>query len=622
MARYLPRDYEPIPDALLYSDADLLDITRRIARNQNWIWANHGNVLAAWGHEPSGVQATAVTGVGTFDVAYFACPNRTATGSDSVRVCGYWDKSGGSSSDVGTLRLYQLLPGENTPTADSPYDETTNTTGGTDLFFDFNARIRSGADPLRFCLRLIGSGTATFTLLSVTVTWVRNPSAVLGETVAPWAAISQGYCTADRPMSAALLRAIANRTLRLMAENPRPIYSHSFVWPRISTAAAGTETRVGLWSLKHDGLTTPLLRMWLRTMVTGQSAQVTFRAKLNGTTVATLIVGPTGLTVADAEGVYIRHDAYDIGGFVSMPTGDVKIEVTAQCITGATAPPTYCTNVGGVLLGFSAWQSTRTAANLGLPGADTVPAAYQPLDESACAPGRSVVAQDDRLGRRAGPYYLVKNLMWLAANRTQHVLCADWMHRTEVAGWLATSDAGDGVLRNGSVWGTGGGGSDPYERAPNARDVIPWADRPAPTNSNKFSLGGHHYIGDVLGRFYCQPMNGGQIAAILRPDVVYPPNAPGTKDTIDLEFRFGSTRDARAPMSRQGLAGGFRSVARGAARPSAGTILSLRANANIPQTGAVPSKYLLNLVAGAQAVLQAAYIFEAPLTQTELDALA
>lgn len=285
MARYLPTNYEPIPDALLWSGADLIDVTRRIARNQNWIWANHGAVFAAFGQEPMTAQEPTVTGSATLDCAYFACPNRSATGSDSVRVAGYVTTTGAGVFES-RVRLYQLLPGETAPTADTPYDDSAAiNTIGADLFFDFDARIRSGSDPLRFVLRLVGvSGTPVTKLLSCTVTWKRNPASVLGETVAPWQAISQSYVAADKPVSAALLRAISNRTLKLLAENPRPIFTHSFIWPRRSTTSTGS-TRVALYTVRHDGLTTnPKLAGSIRYLVSGQNAVVDFTVKANGST--------------------------------------------------------------------------------------------------------------------------------------------------------------------------------------------------------------------------------------------------------------------------------------------------------------------------------------------------
>lgn len=637
MSRYLPRDYVPIPDALLWSGADLVDVIRRIARNQNWIWANHGNVLAAFGAEPMTAQTPSVSGAGTsLDCAYFACPNRSATLSDQVRCRGYVTTTGTPPIDF-RVRLYQLLPGENTPTSVTPYDEIIVATIGTDISFSFNAKIRSGADPLRFCLRIVGSSAGSLTLLSCTVTWA-TPSTpqVLGETVEAWNAISQSYVAADRPMSAAFLRALSNRTLKLVAENPRPIFAHSFLWPRISTAAAGAETRVALYSVRHDGITTPKLYGSWGFFVLGQNAAVTFKMYVNGTLFATQASNATALV----DGVWVNK--FLPIGFASgaIPTGDVKVEVTAQCTVGATAPPTYCTNVGAVLTHVGVAQLTRTAADLGLPGAETVPALYSPIDESACVPGRSVVARDDRLGRRAGPYYLVRNLVWLAANRTAHVLVADWLHRTQSGAvpqynWNAGTNTfpwpSDGVWRNESVFAGYVSGADLRDPTPEGRDIIPFADRTNPTDSRKISAGGQHFIGDTLGEFFCRPMNAGQIAAVIRTDTFYAPGGGAVAQEVpqwataaeaDLEFFFDTTRDIRAPMGRQGSTGNFRTLAPGTARPSAGIRLSLRANAGLP-SGAGNAWWARTVARwGLQAALHAAYIYEAPLSQGELDALA
>lgn len=613
MARYLPRDYEPIPDALLHSDADLVDVTRRIARNQNWIWANHGNVFAACGREPTTTQGPPVQwGVGSTDCAYFACPARSATGSDSVRVAGYATITGGTPDF--RVRLYQLLPGETTPTADTPYDDKVFTGSATETFFEFTARIRSGGDPLRFCLRLVGATSGTITLLTVTVTWARNPTSVLGETVEAWKAISQAYVQPDRPASAALLRAISNRTLRLIAENPRPIYSHSFLWPRFPTNVTNTTwTRVGLWTLRYDDLTAATLRASVRWLVTGNSAGVSVKVTVNGTDKLTgTTLGPT----STVDGVYVTELSTTMASPLSIPSGDVKVEAYFRCNSGATSPPTYCTNVGAVLLGLTAWQSTRTASDLGLPGGDTVPAAYQPLDDDACAPGRSLVAQDDRLGRRAGPYYLVKNLIWLAANRTAHVLVADWLHSTQSAALAGTgTGAGDGYYRNETLW--------QLEAVPTLwfwpmqLDRVPWADRAGPTNYRSIANAGHHFKGDVVGRWYCRPMNGGKISMILRPDVLYAPAANGqvlgTSASCDLFPYYDATPDTYWSARPGQVVGGFQSQGPLARRPTAGQVLTLRAMT--PDR----SRWLAN---GMQLALNAAYIYEAPLTQNDLEALA
>lgn len=608
MARYLPYAYEPIPDALLWSKADLVDVTRRIARNQNWIWANHGNVIAAYGHEPMTAQAPSVASqTDAVDCAYFACPNRSATGSDSVRCRGYINDP--QVFGFGAIvRLYQLLPGEAVPTSDTPYDETLVLGGAVtgDIFFDFTARIRSGADPLRFCLRLLGGPSLanTMTLLSCTVTWLPNPTSVLGETVAAWEAISQGYVTADRPLSAALLRALSNRTLRLMAENPRPIFAHSFIWPRISTAAAGAETRVALYTCKHDGLiVTPRIVVPLFWVLTGQNASVTYRVYVNGTLFRTTVATGTALV----DNVYYSRSGTTGGAMGNVPSGDLKIEITAECTVGATAPPTYCTNMGCALIHAHVRQDVRTATDLGLPGADTVPAAYQPLDDNACAPGRSVVAQDDRLGRRAGPYYLVRNLIWLAANRTGHVLVADWLHRTQSAGWTG---AGDAVYRNTTLVGSN-------LVFPHDLDQVPFADRAGPTNISSIPTG-HHFRGDVLALVSVVPMSGGKIIAIVRPEVMYIPDAPGVAEGGELLPRLGSTLEGTFDVRPGEVLNGFQTQGPYYASYTPGDVFSIRGRAR-DQTRP-PRQWALS--AGMEIALHSAYVYESPLTQGDLDALA
>ncbi len=258
-----------------------------------------------------------------------------------------------------------------------------------------------------------------------------------------------------------------------------------------------------------------------------------------------------------------------------------------------------------------------------------MPAAYQPIDEAAAVPSTRVLQQDDRLGRRAGFQYLVKNLIWLAANRTAHVLCADWLNRAQTAGWSVTNDPGDAYYRNTTVYSeeVSPGPNEVYERAPNSRDSIGWSDRAGPTNAYKINgatSNGHHRVGDVLGRYFCRPMNGGQIAAILRPDIVYQPHAPGFALDGDVEFWYDAVLDIRASARRESMVGGFVSAAPAGFRPSTGQRISVRGNSGAGAASpANPlSAYLIGRVSGMQICLHSLYAYEAPLTQTELDALA
>jgi hypothetical protein len=606
-------------------------VARRISRNQNWIWANHGAVFACFGQEPhgaypgDGVSGPGVTGGPQYlAVAYFACPNRSATGSDSVRVCGYVKTSGASIN--ARVVLHQLLPGQTVATPDTPVDFSAPiTTIGADIFFDFTARVRSGSDPLRFDLALLSEpgSVGTIQIQTVTVTWARNPASVLGETVAAWEALSQGYVQPDRPVSAALLRAISNQTLKLVADNPRPIFTHSFIWPRISTAAVGAETRVALYTLRHDGLTTdPRLRLAIVELLTGQNAARTLRVYMNGV----LWYEHPGIGLPQlVSGAYTTMDvAWSGGNYTSSPGGDVKVEITLQCTGAAVGAPSYSSHVGNALLGVTLWQAPRDATTLALPGSETVPAAYQPLDDNAVAPGRSVVAQNDRLGRRAGLYYLVRNLIWLAANRTAHTLIADWTHRTQTGGWgslmvSASPATGDGYYRNQTLFPkdrfTNG------EASPLNRDVVPWADRADPTNTYQISAGGHHYAGDVLGRFCCRPLNGGKVAAILRPDVLYPTAEVllgGSEDAL-LRGYFGATKGLECEPRSENLVGGFLSAQPLGPKPSAGDVLSFRADRRT--TPAWWTDQRTWGVVGQQIALLSGYVYEAPLTQDDLDAL-
>lgn len=630
MGRYLPREYTPIPDALLRSGSDLVDVARRIARNQNWIWANQGNVFAAFGHEPSTTQEPTVVGAGSLDVAYFAAPLRSSTGSPLLRVCGYVAVTGDGTTIGATLRLYQLLPGEARPGPDTPYDDVVVASQpagiGLDQYFTFAARVRSGANPLRFCLRLIGTGTATYTVRTVTALWEANPVAVLGESVEAWTAVSQSYVVANRSVSAALLRAVSNRTLGLIAQTPRPAFCHSFMWPRRNAnTGAGATTEAGRWIVRTSALQPePWVTIRPVWQVNGQGAKFrctayarvvntgAWLASVNGTVFATAALVGGSLYSGDAtDAIRLKLPA---GEFIEIGVG-VNIGGGGSLSSDATS--SYVQHVGATLLGVTITQDAPTAAELALPGVETVPATYQPLDDYAASPGRPIVAQNDRLGRRAGMYYLVRNLVWLAANRNAHTLVADWVHRTTAAGYNAPNDAGDGLFRNttvptrslGAAW-------------PGYAPVTGWADRAAPVNAYAVNgtgtnHPGHHRNGSLLARLVCSPMTGGKVGGIIRPDLLYQPNSPW-EDNLAGEIVGGVGHDPSAfPYFRVGAdpssaRSGFRVCAPAGAKPSAGTAMAI--------VGGVPADKVRH-APGMQVALHAAYIHELPLTQADLDAL-
>jgi hypothetical protein len=623
MGRYLPRDYEPIPDATLRPGADLVDVVRRIARNQNWIWANHAAAIAAFGHEPMASKAPSVVGVEARDVAYFAAPLRSATGSDRVQVAAYVAVSGILTNSTWTLRLYQLLPGESAPTAVTPYDDY-DASGNT--IFTFAARIRTGADPLRCVLRLIGRGTATVALETATVTWDWTHTNVQGETAGAWTAISQSYVVSDRSVDAALLRAVSNRTLGLVAQNPRPLYAHSFLWPRAS--ASGTivaKYLVRAPQLQPSKWATVRARM----LVAGQNAvwRIDARAYAAGGAPGAWVPGGNSPATTSQNGAYLSEQLTEIRLQLSAAAHTI-VELAAVRVTLASNADAYVGEIGCAVLGCSITQDAPSAVDLGLPGAETIPLAYQPLDDLACAPRSAVVAQNDRIGRRAGLSYLVKNLIWLAANRSAHTLVADWMHRTQHAGH-GTNTAGDELYRNTTVFPYNAQMVGTWHAAPGWFPGTPgWADRTNPTNANELDASaspggaGHHYPGDALMKMPGMPLTGGKIGGYVRTEVQFVPGSPSPTaklgallklDIFGLSDPLERLRDVHladttrpGPITEWATLRASRGMFFGAATPT------LRLSA----------QYYENIRWGLQVSLLSAYLYELPLTQADLDALA
>lgn len=632
MGRYLPRDYDPIPDAYLRSGADLTDLTRRIARNQNWIWASQGAVLAAFGQEPMTTQLPVAVGESWVPCAIFAAPNVSATGNATVEVHAHVSVSGDLSTVNAQLALYQLLPGESGVTASSPLDVSpTITVAG---HVSFTARVRSGADPLRFALYISGHGTATYALESATVFWSDYPYTIQGETYENWMAMSQGFVTANRAASAAMLRAISGRTLGLLAQNRRPIFSHSFGWPRVINRSASGE--VAKWTIKPCGWPMSWVTVRPRFLVTGQGAK--YRAYVTVTDLA-------GSPIASADGTVFGTAALVNGAYVAEATDAIRIQLSdtsykvirvglttadggAVSTDAASSYPGY---VGAALLGCTIAYDAPGAADLNLPGADTIPAAYQPIDDLACGPRSPVVAQDDRIGRRAGPYYLVRNLIWLMANRSAVTLVADWVHRTQHAGY-GNNNHGDQKYRNTTVFPFNAQVVGAWQPGPGWFPGTPgWSDRADPANANELDAGaspggvGHHYPGDALMKLTGRPLSGGKIGGFVRSEVQFVPDSPfpasrlgaqlkltisGLADPIEtLHTVHLADTDQPGPVYEWSRLIGHRGLKFGLTDANLATLR-------------LASQYWETNHWGLQVSVLAAYLYELPLTQADLDALA
>jgi hypothetical protein len=628
MSRYLPDRYEPLPDEFLHSGASLSDVVRRISRNQNWLWANLGATFAAWGAEPLASQTAVVsTGNARLELARQAAPLRSMTGSEYLRVRCFYSVDNFAIVDA-RLVLYQLLPGETDPTPGTPsdsitLDDPTASFAPAQGFATATARVRSGSDPLRLVVRIEtgSSHSASLTIQSVSILWepLAAGAKVGGETAEAWMAISQGFATPDRAASAVFLRALSNRTLGLVAARPAPILSHSFMWNRGSVATSGADHTLGRYAIVMDRLSSSgTVSVTVRYLVAGQNARVTpwvdrvhgsfnrFTGDWNVST--TRYSGSLSAAPTLVNGAYVAEFEQTISvPYTSAVTSTqfAYLDVGAIVTTGSGASA-YATPVGVVLLSVNATQALPTAADLALPGADTVPAAYVPLDDAACAPGRSVLAQDDRFGARAGPYYLVRNLIWLAANRGACTLIADWLHRTQSAGW---SGVGDGYYRNETLVSTTG------TQYPSAGSTqIPWTSVANPTSPALFPSG-HQFAGSVLAKHDCRPLNGGRVGILARPEILAMPGADPTNETFTaLWADVGGASGANlgtVSTAPGNVVGGFLRLPTGSVKPTAGQDLRIRGTMQNDMTNA----------AGRIIALHSLYAAEEPLTQADLDAL-
>jgi hypothetical protein len=219
---------------------------------------------------------------------------------------------------------------------------------------------------------------------AVSMWWDLEAEAPAGVTIEPtWpAALSQAYLAANRPDSAYVLRWIARRANQLLAH-------------RSPMVVASVYPKAGAVIMLRISPRTPSLT--IRAAGGGTSARLTYLSPALGT--GTLYNG--------------------VGGADGWETITVPIQGHPQ-----TAPIRAELFVSGSSLSaFSVFEDEPTAADLGLPGGETVPAAF--IEPSVVLSGSPILANlDGAGGAGAGRLALLKNMIWLLAHKTRTLVCA------------------------------------------------------------------------------------------------------------------------------------------------------------------------------------------------------
>lgn len=634
--RTLPKNFGVVRDVNIHNNEMLWDVTRAIAQQQNWAWANLGSVFACDGFEPMATQTATIGGTSaTLTVARCVVPLPARTLGARMRWEGIATITGASVSC--TLRIYQLAPHETEPDGSTEYDERTWTSTGSEFTFSEVYTPKVSGKDIRIVieLRTGGSNGGTLELLTLTGMWASPGNGDnLSTLPSAWHAKSQAYVSDDRPASAMLLRYLANMTYFLVARRRPIFFCHSFVWNRRSTTGTGT-TRVAIYRVLPDGVgTTSNVTITVQGLVTGNATVAKFAYSVNGGGAVDIgaSIGAVASTYALTGASRLEAERAVAGVSITAGSNVSTIEILATVTTATDTATNYTTNVGIALCGCQIVQDADDATTLGLPGVETVPANYQPLEDDFCAPFKPVVRDQNRIPVNAGPYYLLQNLIWLAANRGRQTLISDWLFRSRHGFWNQNATTPDTKYRRSSilqVYLTKAQSEADYTTKRGTNNEVPWTDVLDPAFSLGVlgvGLGGPNSPGTVLGRYPVDPVTGGALEIIaslyqLDPSGQTPAHSQVRHEypTLTTQFFFNIDGAGRSHLSPEYY------------RPETTTSNPVTSTVTLQGAINVEPYYAANEdISDAQAAmgfvpsetsLSYVCIRELPLTQTDLDAL-
>jgi hypothetical protein len=239
-------------------------------------------------------------------------------------------------------------------------------------------------------------GTWAGNVVHVSAYWKPSVGAPSGITIpSDWGAISQTWATADKAHSTYVLRWLARQANWLMNDRARH-----------AAAISLASSYVGLvpqWAVR----------------IASRVPSVTAKVYAKSATTQTL---------------YLRGFLDLSAGGAATPDWETSVSITTTdwawysmtLSPGASAARDVLlrlaqhtdTTIGSVLI----YENAPTASNLGLPGAETIPAAFVDLDESSIASRKPILASTlDSL---------VKNMVWLASAKVRTLVCESTNVRT------------------------------------------------------------------------------------------------------------------------------------------------------------------------------------------------
>jgi hypothetical protein len=281
-----------------------------------------------------------------------------------------------------------------------------------------------------------GSDSEPVYIDGITATWDTFDGVVDGVTANDsWAAISQSFVAVNGAMSSVVLKWLQRRYLLLASHRPRPVLAKWYGGWQDSTTTTRDVT-VGIYKVYVSELVTTV-SVALLTKKTGSGTASARNAKVyvDGSLAATIAAGSsTSYTWSTTTDVTVTAGWHEI-------RVDTSITVTSG-------------TCGLKIATISAWEKAVTAAELSLPGSETVPSAFTP-DDSRLVISRAPIRMDkDLQGNRVGIAGLVPGLIYLASQRVRHLI-SDCRYGDTLNDGVSDLDGGDANVTHRSKFMTG-----------------------------------------------------------------------------------------------------------------------------------------------------------------------
>jgi hypothetical protein len=348
---------------------DTAVLARRLARWQRWARERMtGQVpCSSRVNGPSATLATPVTTWSRFYVPAPPTPNRM------LRV--WWR----AAYPTGTLGIRSSRTGTVQWIAATDYGGLSSGTVTVDA-----------PDVLEVLCKHVGSAPEPYYPTFLSAWWETLSSALVpGATFEGWSAVSQNFYAAGRSDSAYLLRWLARKANYLTSDRQRCVYSNSDNGP-------------GAYGIFRISAKLPSVRVWVYAKASADRNISVVFYDTPGAGLFTTIIAMGSIAVPGDDTWAWRS--------VTIPCGFATGHVVHMSVS---QPNTSIASV-------SVEEDQYTAAALGLPAGETVPAAFVDLDDALLLGGMPIVADTVYGGSRArGRKVLVENMIWLAANKVR-----------------------------------------------------------------------------------------------------------------------------------------------------------------------------------------------------------